>query len=125
MVPTLLSNEHGRVLSGSLNWKLYLWLPRGMMGTPPSTSFLSVDNSLHKHIMIFYIHKIFYCVVNLTEADFNGCFQKVFFGMYICMYRYNILGLFFKIRCILFVYCIFVIGWWYLRNLQKLSNCEF
>lgn len=48
-----------------------------------------------------------------------------FFGMYICMYMYNILGLFFKIRCILFVYCIFVIDWWYLRNLQKLSNCEF
>lgn len=58
------------------------------MGTPPSTSFLSVDNSLHKHIMIFYIHKIFYCVVKLTEADFNGCSQKGFFGMYICMYIY-------------------------------------
>lgn len=35
--------------------------------------------------------------------------RRVFFGMYICMYMYNILGLFFKIRCILFVYCLYIV----------------
>lgn len=43
------------------------------------------------------------------------------------------LGCIFVCTCIIYedcfskfvVYCLFVIGWWYLRNLRKLSNCEF
>lgn len=119
MVPTLLSNEHGRVLSGSLNWKLYLWLPRGMMGTPPSTSFLSVDNSLHNYIMILYIHKILCCVIKLMEAIFHGVLKVSLRCIFVC-------------TCIIyedcfskFVVCCLFVGEWYLRNPRKLSHREF
>lgn len=74
MVFILFLNEYGRVFFGSLNWKLYLWLLCGMMGIFFLIFFLFVDNSLYKYIMIFYIYKMFYCVVKLMEVDFNGCF---------------------------------------------------
>lgn len=54
-----------------------------MMGTPPSTSFLSVDNSLHKHIMIFYTHKIFYCVVKLRRLILMDVSEGFFWDVYL------------------------------------------